>query len=150
MIPKILLKESIVAPPGFNRWRVPPALHSHSSVYRFSLCMEHIQSCTHTGARCCRRLGQWTGPPEFGGLGYFSVGNRFFLGLAAAVAGKWLETCRTEMCGGWTAAILWGGGFLIGSAGVAFSSALAYLPWLRYAGGMWAWGWGLCFPSKVL
>jgi hypothetical protein len=25
MIPKFLLKESIVAPGGFNRWRIPPA-----------------------------------------------------------------------------------------------------------------------------
>ena len=51
-----------------------------------------------------------------------------FLGLAAAVAGKWLERVGPR-CVGVTAAILWGGGFLIGSAGVAFHQL-----WLIYLG----------------
>ena len=40
------------------------------------------------------------------------------LGRAAAVAGRWLERVGPR-CVGVTAAILWGGGFLIGSAGEA-------------------------------
>ena len=50
-----------------------------------------------------------------------------FLGLAAAFAGKWLEEVGPRLVG-FTAACLWGGGFLVGSIGIFFHElSLVYL-----------------------
>jgi len=51
-----------------------------------------------------------------------------FLGLAAALAGKWLEDVGPR-CVGVTAAFLWGGGFIVGSLGI-----LTHQLWLVYLG----------------
>lgn len=46
-LPKVLLKESIIAAPGFNRWRVPPAsIAIHlciGSVYAWSIFNPALQ-----------------------------------------------------------------------------------------------------------
>ncbi len=51
-----------------------------------------------------------------------------FLGLSAAVGGKWLERVGPRMVGV-TAALLWGGGFLVGGLGIHLHAL-----WLIYAG----------------
>ena len=125
MIPKILLKESIIAPPGFNRWRVPPASIA------IHLCIGSVYAWSIFNPALIRELGvvgasasDWTLSSV---VWIFSVAI-VFLGLAAAVAGKWLERVGPR-CVGVTAAILWGGGFLIGSVGVALHQL-----WLIYLG----------------
>jgi len=103
-IPKLLLKESIIAPPGFNRWRVPPAsIAIHlciGSVYAWSIFNPALQ----------RELGgvgsaanDWTLQEV---IWIFSVAI-VFLGLASAFAGRWLEKVGPR-CVGVTAALLLG------------------------------------------
>ena len=124
-IPKLLLKESIIAPPGFNRWRVPPAsIAIHlciGSVYAWSIFNPALQ----------RELGgvgsaanDWTLQDV---IWIFSVAI-VFLGLASAFAGRWLEKVGPR-CVGVTAALLFGGGFLIGALGIKL-----HLLWLIYFG----------------
>ena len=124
-IPKFLLKESIIAPPGFNRWRVPPAsIAIHlciGSVYAWSIFNPPLQ----------RELG--VVGPAAGDWSLQSVVWIFsvaivFLGLSAAVAGRWLEKVGPR-CVGVTAAFLWGGGFLIGALGIQLHQL-----WLIYLG----------------
>ena len=125
MIPKILLKESIVAPDGFNRWLVPPASIA------IHLCIGSVYSWSIFNPALIRELGVVTGAAGDWSLSsvlwIFSVAI-VFLGLAAAVAGKWLERVGPR-CVGVTAALLWGGGFIIGSQGVAMHEL-----WLIYLG----------------
>lgn len=125
MIPKILLKESIVAPAGFNRWRVPPASIA------IHLCIGSVYSWSIFNPALIREQGVVTSAGDDWSLSsviwIFSVAI-VFLGLAAAVAGKWLERVGPR-CVGVTAAILWGGGFLIGSQGIAHHQL-----WLLYLG----------------
>ncbi len=106
-----------MAPPGFNRWLIPPAaLAIHlsigqvyaTSVYKTSL-VEHF------------------------GTGLTAVGVVFslaivMLGLSAAILGTWVDTGgpRRAMV---AAALCWSTGFLVGAAGIATSQL-----WLLYLG----------------
>ncbi len=68
-----------------------------------------------------------------------------FLGLAAAFAGKWLEEVGPRLVG-FTAACLWGGGFLVGSIGIFFHElSLVYLGY----GVLGGCGLGLGYVSPV-
>lgn len=125
MIPKILLKESIIAPPGFNRWRVPPASIA------IHLCIGSVYAWSIFNPALMRELGVLA--PAAGDWGLSQVVWIFstaivFLGLAAAIAGKWLEQVGPR-CVGVTAACLWGGGFVIGSVGIS-----THQLWLIYLG----------------
>jgi MFS family permease len=104
-----------VAPPGFNRWRVPPAaLAIHLSVgqaYAFSVFNIPLT----------RQLGiarpipaDWASTTV---VWVFSIAI-IFLGLSAAIFGKWLEAAgpRKAM---FASAVCFGCGFQIGAAGVA-------------------------------
>ena len=120
-----LKKDRIVADPSFNRWRVPPASISiHlciGSVYAwsiFNLPLTRVQGVVASAA------GDW----ELSAVVWvFSVAI-VFLGLAAAVAGRWLERVGPRMVGV-VAACCWGGGFLLGSLGIALHQL-----WLLYLG----------------
>ncbi|MEJ2094981.1 MAG: OFA family MFS transporter [Gammaproteobacteria bacterium] len=96
----LLSKERIVANPGFNRWWVPPASIA------IHLCIGSVYA--------------------------WSIFNpaliKFFLGLSAAVAGHWLERVGPRMVGV-VAACCWGGGYLIGGAGIVLHQL-----WLIYLG----------------
>jgi len=125
MIPKILLKESIVAPPGFNRWRVPPASIA------IHLCIGSVYAWSIFNPALMRELGVVA--PAAGDWALSQVVWIFstaivFLGLAAAIAGRWLERVGPR-CVGVTAACLWGGGFLLGSVGIS-----THQLWLIYLG----------------
>ena len=103
----LLERERTIAPPGFNRWLIPPAaLAVHlcigqayaTSVYKTSLVENFDVSQTQIGI-------------------IFSIAI-VMLGLSAALFGTWVDTGgpRRAM---FTAAIAWSAGFLIGSAGIA-------------------------------
>ncbi len=124
-LPKFLLKEAIVAPEGFNRWRVPPASIA------IHLCIGSVYAWSNFSPALIRELGVAGSAADDWSLTsvtwIFSVAI-VFLGLSAAIAGKWLERVGPR-CVGVTAAFLWGGGFLLGSLGVA-----THQIWLLYLG----------------
>ncbi|WP_309126497.1 OFA family MFS transporter [Kocuria sp.] len=106
-----------VAPPGFNRWLIPPAaLAVHlcigqayaTSVYKTALVQHFDASLTQIGV-------------------IFSIAI-VMLGLSAAVFGTWVDTNgpRKAM---FTAALFWTGGFLVAALGI-FTRQL----WLVYVG----------------
>ncbi|MEX5294053.1 OFA family MFS transporter [Kocuria sp. CPCC 205268] len=110
-------RQHSVAPPGFNRWLIPPAaLAVHlcigqayaTSVYKNALVAHFDASLTQIGI-------------------IFSIAI-VMLGLSAAVFGTWVDTGgpRRAM---FTAALLWSGGFLVGALGI-FTDQL----WLVYLG----------------
>lgn len=120
-----LSKEHIVAGPGFNRWKIPPAsIAIHlciGSVYAWSIfnpALTRVQGVAASAA------DDWTLPEV---VAVFTVAI-VCLGLSAAVAGKWLEKVGPRMVGT-VAAFCWGGGFLIGGVGI-----LTHQLWLLYLG----------------
>ena len=110
-------RDRTIAPPGFNRWLIPPAaLAVHlsigqayaTSVYKTALVAHFNVSLTQIGL-------------------IFSLAI-VMLGLSAAVMGTWVDRNgpRKAM---FVSALFWSGGFLIGSLGI-FSNQL----WLVYVG----------------
>lgn len=120
-----LHKSHIVAEPGYNRWRVPPASIA------IHLCIGSVYAWSVFNPPLTRELGVVASSAEDWSLSsvvwIFSVAI-VFLGLAAAFAGKWLEEVGPRMVGV-VAAILWGGGFIIGSFGIS-----THQLWLLYLG----------------
>jgi MFS family permease len=118
-------KAAIVAPPGFNRWRVPPASIA------IHLCIGSVYAWSLFNAPLTRLRGVVAPAADDWALGsvvwIFSVAI-VFLGLAAAFGGKWLERVGPRMVGV-VSALLWAGGFFVGSAGI-FTQQL----WLLYLG----------------
>lgn len=112
-----LAREHTIAPPGFNRWLIPPAaLAVHlcigqayaTSVYKTALVEHFDASLTQIGV-------------------IFSIAI-VMLGLSAAVMGTWVDKNGPRMAM-FTSALFWTGGFLIGSLGI-FTNQL----WLVYVG----------------
>ncbi|WP_418595683.1 OFA family MFS transporter [Ponticoccus sp. (in: a-proteobacteria)] len=120
-----LYKSHIVAKPGYNRWRVPPASIA------IHLCIGSVYAWSVFNPPLTRELGVVASSAEDWSLSsvvwIFSVAI-VFLGLAAAFAGKWLEEVGPRMVGV-VAAFLWGGGFIIGSFGIA-----THQLWMLYLG----------------
>ena len=113
----MLDRDKTIAPPGFNRWLIPPAaLAVHlsigqvyaTSVYKASLVERFDASLTSVGV-------------------IFSLAI-VMLGLSAAVFGTWVDTGgpRRAMV---AAAGFWAGGFMVGALGIATSQL-----WLVYLG----------------
>ena len=137
-----LHKRHIVAKEGFNRWRVPPASIA------IHLCIGSVYAWSVFNPPLTRELGVVASSAEDWSLGsvvwIFSVAI-VCLGLAAAFAGKWLEEVGPRMVGV-LAAFLWGGGFIIGSVGIAFHQLwLVYLGYGVFGG----FGLGLGYVSPV-
>ena len=114
-----------IANPGFSRWMVPPAaLCVHLCIgqaYAFSvfnLPMTKLLGISQSTE------GDWT-LPELGWI--FSIAI-FFLGVSAAVFGRWVEEGgpRRAM---FTAALCWSGGFIVSAIGVYIHNL-----WLIYLG----------------
>lgn len=110
-------RDRSIAPPGFNRWLVPPAaLAVHlcigqayaTSVYKTALVKNFEASLTEIGV-------------------IFSIAI-VMLGLSAAIMGTWVDRNgpRKAM---FTSALFWSSGFLIGALGI-FTGQL----WLVYLG----------------
>ena len=118
-------RQQTVAPPGYNRWLFPPAaLAVHLSigqVYAFSvfkLPLTRIIGVTKSAP------GDWSQPS----LAWIFSLAIFFLGLSAAIFGRWVERVgpRKTM---FTAALCFGGGFIISAFGVWWHQL-----WIIYLG----------------
>ncbi|MBF96314.1 MAG: MFS transporter [Pelagibacterales bacterium] len=120
-----LLKDRIVASKDFNRWRIPPASIA------IHLCIGSVYAWSIFNPALIKELGVVSSSADDWSLSavvwIFSVAI-VSLGLAAAIAGKWLEDVGPR-CVGVTAATLWGGGFIIGSLGI-----YTHQLWLVYLG----------------
>jgi len=121
----LLSKERIIAPPSFNRWLVPPASIA------IHLCIGSVYAWGIFNPALMRALGVVTPAAEDWLL---TQTNRtftiaiVFLGLSAAIAGKWLEDVGPRKVGT-VAATCWGGGFLLGGLGIYLHEL-----WLVYLG----------------
>jgi MFS family permease len=125
MTPSFLDRQSTVAPPGFNRFLVPPAaLAVHLSIgqaYAFStfnVPLTRLIGHSHSAP------GDWD-LKEVGWI--FSIAI-VFLGSSAAVFGRWVEMVgpRKSM---FTAALCFGGGFIVSAFGIHLHQL-----WLLYLG----------------
>ncbi|MCM2324760.1 MAG: MFS transporter, partial [Oligoflexia bacterium] len=112
-------REKTVAEPGFNRWLIPPAaLAVHLSIGQayalsvFNLPMSRLLGVTESVP------GDWGLTTT---VWIFNIAF-FFLGVSAAVFGKWVERSgpRKTMV---AAALCWAGGFFVSALGV-------YLHWI--------------------
>ena len=141
-MPNLLSKDRIVAGPGFNRWLVPPASIA------IHLCIGSVYAWSIFNPALMRVYGVVTPAADDWSQGsvvwIFSVAI-VFLGLAAAIAGKWLEEVGPRMVGV-VAACCWGGGFLVGGLGV--STHQLWLVYLGY-GVIGGCGLGLGYVSPV-
>lgn len=121
----LLSRDRIIARPGFNRWKVPPAsIAIHlciGSVYAWSIYNPPLIRLFGVVAPAS---GDWSLQDV---TWIFSVAI-VFLGLSAALAGHWLDKVGPRLVGT-AAAVLWGGGYLVGSIGI-----LTHQLWLLYFG----------------
>ena len=120
-----LLKDRIVASKISIDGRIPPASIA------IHLCIGSVYAWSIFNPALIKELGVVSSSADDWSLGavvwIFSVAI-VSLGLAAAIAGKWLEDVGPR-CVGVTAATLWGGGFIIGSIGI-----YTHQLWLVYLG----------------
>jgi MFS family permease len=121
----LLSKQHIVAKEGFNRWLIAPA------ALGIHLCIGSVYAWSLFNPSLIKRLGVVTSAADDWSLKsvvwVFTVAI-VFLGLSAAVAGKWLEKVGPRMVGS-VAACCWGGGFMIGGIGILTGQL-----WLLYLG----------------
>ncbi len=132
-------RESTVAKPGFNRWLVPPAaLAIHLAIgqaYAFNVFNKPLSTL----------LGNKDADWKLSTIGWIFSIAIVFLGLSAALFGKWLERVgpRKAML---ASACCFGGGFLVSALGVYLHQiALLYLGY-GVLGGI---GLGLGYISPV-
>lgn len=121
----LLSKERIVAKPGFNRWLIAPA------ALGIHLCIGSVYAWSLFNPALVKRIGVVTSAADDWSLKsvvwIFTVAI-VFLGLAAAIGGKWLEKVGPRMVGV-VAATAWSGGFFIGGIGILTGQL-----WLLYLG----------------
>ncbi len=139
----LLDRERTIARPGFSRWLVPPAaLSIHLAIgqaYAFSVFNAPLAQLV--GVNKHVRGEDW----ELTTIGWIFSIAIVFLGLSAAVFGKWLENAgpRKAML---ASALCFGGGFLVSALGVYWHQiALLYLGY-GVLGGI---GLGLGYISPV-
>ena len=139
---RLFAKARIVAGPGFTRWLVPPAsvaIHlCIGSVYAWSIFnppLERVRGVMAPSAE------DWS----LGNVVWIFTVAIVFLGLSAALAGKWLERVGPRLVGT-VAATCWGGGFLVGAVGI-----WTHQLWLVYLGygALGGCGLGLGYVSPV-
>ena len=142
VFPGLLMKDRIVAPSDFNRWKIPAvsiAIH---------LCIGSIYSWSIFNPALVRELGVVASAADDWSIDsvvwVFSVAI-VFVGLSPAMAGKWIEEVGPRFVGV-TAAFLWGGGFVVGAAGIYLHQL-----WLLYLGYgvMGGCGLGLAYVSPI-
>ena len=137
-----LKKDRIVAKEGFNRWLVPPASIA------IHLCIGSVYAWSIFNPPLVKQIGVVASSADDWSLSsvvwIFSTAI-VFLGLAAAIGGKWLEEVGPRMVGV-LAAFLWGGGFLVGSLGINYHEL--WLVYLGY-GVLGGCGLGLAYVSPV-
>ncbi len=114
-----------IAPPGYNRWLIPPAaLCVHLCIGQaYAFCVFNLPMTKLIGISQSAP-GDW----KLTELGWIFSLAIFFLGASAAVLGRWVEEGgpRRAM---FTAALCWAGGFLLSAVGVYLHSL-----WIIYLG----------------
>lgn len=135
----------LVAPPGFNRWLVPPTAIS------FHLCLGGVYGWSLFNAPLTKVLGVVSSSALDWGMGsvvpIFSTAI-FFLGITSAVAGRHLDLWGPRLFG-LASAALWSAGFGLSSLGVALHCLpLVYLGY-GVLGGIGL-GLGYLAPVKLL
>ena len=137
-----LTKDRIVAKQGFNRWLIAPAsvaIHlCIGSVYAWSIFNPPLMKQFGVVASAA---DDWT----FASVVWIFSTAIVFLGLAAAIGGKWLEDVGPRATG-FLAACLWGGGFIVGSIGI--NTHELWLIYLGY-GAIGGSGLGLAYVTPV-
>ena len=122
---RVFSRDRIVASAGFNRWKVPlasVAIHlCIGSVYAWSIFNPPL---TMVRGVAGSSADDWSLREV---VWIFTVAI-VFLGLSAAIAGKWLEKVGPRLVGA-VAAVCWGGGFVVGSLGIWLHQL-----WLLYLG----------------
>jgi MFS family permease len=120
-----LHRDRTIAGPGFSRWMVPPAaLCVH-------LCIGQVYAFSVFNLPMTRLIGITKSAPDdwkLTDLGWIFSIAIVVLGVSAAGLGRWVEEGgpRKAMV---TAALCWGGGFLVAAAGVVTHNI-----WLVYFG----------------
>lgn len=156
-MPGLLDRQRTIAPPGFNRWLVPPAaLCIHLCIgmaYGFSVFWLPLTRAVGitTPVVCPDSMGllaklttttcDWDKPL----LGWMYTLFFVFLGSSAAIFGSWLERAGPRKAGV-AAAVCWCGGLVISAAGVFWHQL--WLLWLG-AGVIGGIGLGLGYISPV-
>jgi MFS family permease len=118
-------REHTVAPPGYSRWLIPPAaLCVH-------LCIGQAYAFSVFNLPMTKLLGITQSTPDdwkLTELGWIFSLAIFFLGVSAALLGRWVEEGgpRKAM---FTAALCWAGGFVLSAIGV-----YVHQLWLIYIG----------------
>ena len=131
----LLNRERTIAGIGFSRWMVPPAaLCVH-------LCIGQAYAFSVFNLPMTKLIGITQSAPDdwkLTDLGWIFSIAIFFLGVSAAVMGRWVEEGgpRRAMV---TAGLCWAGGFLVSAVGVYAPQHLAGLSRLRRARRMRAW-----------
>jgi MFS family permease len=138
----LLSKDRIVAKPEFNRWLIAPA------ALGIHLCIGSVYAWSLFNPALVKRLGVVTSAADDWSLKsvvwIFTVAI-VFLGLSAALAGKWLEQVGPRRVGV-VSACAWGGGFIVGGLGII--SGQLWLLYLGY-GVIGGCGLGLGYVSPV-
>jgi MFS family permease len=118
-------RERIVAPPGYNRWLIPPAaLCVH-------LCIGEVYAFSVFNLPMTRLIGIVKPAPEdwrLTELGWIFSLAIFFLGFSAAVFGRWVEEGGPRQAM-FAAALCWAGGFFVSAIGVQL-----HVLWIVYLG----------------
>ena len=109
-----LARERTVAGPGFNRWMVPPA------ALCIHLCIGQAYALSVFNLPMTKLIGITESAPEdwlLTQLGWIFSLAIVFLGLSAALFGRWVEEGgpRRAM---FAAALCWSGGFLVSALGM--------------------------------
>jgi MFS family permease len=112
----LLSRERTVAPPGFNRWLIPPcALAVH-------LCIGQAYAFSVFNLPLSRTLGVTRALPDdwrLTQLGWIFTLAIVFLGLSAAFGGRWLERAGPRRSGV-LSALCFSAGFFVSALGVRF------------------------------
>jgi len=113
-----LSREATVAPPGFNRWLVPPAAIS------VHMCIGEVYGFSVFNVPLTQAGAGWTIPQ----VGWVYSIALFMLGMSAAAFGKWVERSgpRKTMV---ASCVCFCGGLLISALGVKLQ-----MLWLLYLG----------------
>ena len=121
----LLAKERIIATLGFNRWLVPPASIA------IHLCIGSVYAWSIYNPALIKQIGvvgSAAGDWSLSNVVWIFTVAIVFLGLAAAFGGRWLEEAGPRKVGV-VAAYLWGGGYVVGGAGI-----MLHQLWLVYLG----------------
>jgi len=118
-------KSRLIAPPGFSRWRVPPA------ALAIHLCIGQVYAFSVFNLPLSRLIGRTESAPgdwPLTTIGWIFSVAIVFLGLSAFTFGRWLEDAgpRKAM---FASAACFGSGFLVASLGVALHQI-----WIVYLG----------------